>query len=675
MRHRYLLILLTAYVVSIPVVIYFWHQQTVLLAFIMSVFLLISIYNWRMLGGVVASSLLSGVIGICHWLFPEFENNLLLHIFLAANAIMTIMFVLRIVIHDLFFEKGDYWGQTIKQTNDIKEKFSILTQATNDAIIIVNHQGKIAYWNEAAHQMFGYDSEEILSMPWSILISQSQYYDIFLAGLDKFKEIDDNSGMIEVIEAFGLDKSGNEIPVELTVSTIKIEKHWHAVAVVRNISERIRAKENIYKLAHFDSLTNLPNRISFNQTVGQRIYDYAKGKIGFAIMLMDLNQFKTVNDSLGHEIGDLLLVGVAKRLQNCFTEEDVTFRFAGDEFALIFQETKRESLEYYADLLLAQFCEPFDVKGTMIFSSISVGVSIFPEDASDLMELVRNADTAMNYAKEYGHSKFQFYTPEMHRQETEKLAMHNDLQMALQRQEFILYYQPQVDLQSGDVVGMEALVRWQHPQLGMVSPVKFIPISEETGTIVEIGKWVLREACRQYKVWEKCGYKQIPIAVNISMKEFQNPCFIERLASTLQEYDMDANFLELEITESVAMFDVEYVIRILQELKAMGIKVAIDDFGTGFSSLNVLKTLPIDKLKIDRSFIKDITAQQNDTDSAILETFITLAKKLRLTVVAEGVETEEQKNFLSHHQCDLMQGYLVSPPVSAEQAQNFLNRQ
>jgi EAL domain-containing protein (putative c-di-GMP-specific phosphodiesterase class I) len=350
------------------------------------------------------------------------------------------------------------------------------------------------------------------------------------------------------------------------------------------------------------------------------------------------------------------------------------FRFGGDEFAIILSEIHdRQAINDNVELIIKQFIKPFEVKGVTIFSSVSIGISIYPKDGQDLITLVRSADMAMYSAKKFGHSKYQFYNSDMHIIEVERLSLHNDLQRALQRKEFVLYYQPQIDLSTNEVIGIEALLRWKHPEHGLISPFKFIPIAEETGAIIQIGKWVLATVCEQIKEWNQLGYKPIIVAINISMKEFQNANFVDTVISCIQEFGVDARYIELEITESVAMFDVGYVISTLKRLRNFGLRISIDDFGTGFSSLSVLKSLPIDQLKIDRSFIKDINTDERDL--AIVETFITLAKKLNLSVVAEGVETEIQKEFLLKSNCDYMQGYLVSYPVPGDQIIGYLKKQ
>ncbi len=671
MNRKLLLILITLYVVSLPFILYVSEENTIIPVIAFFGLIYIGYYYWRILGAAVTSSLVLAIVIMNYLLFHIHVH--LVYLYVGTNIFINVIFGIHVLINDVFLNSEKKLSETIEELNGTREKFSILTKATYDAIIIVNDRGQITYWNEAAHHIFGYTSDEIINRPWYVLINQHQYYESFLAGLNRFEEKEEHSGVIDVLEIYAVDKNGIDIPVEITISTIKIQEHWNAVAVIRNISERIKAEENIHKLAHYDSLTGLPNRIYFNQVVGQMIFERQKKHEGFTIMLMDMNQFKTINDSLGHEIGDLLLIEVANRLQQCFFERNQVFRFGGDEFIVVITSSnRREHIQYYADKLLELFAKPYEVKGMTIFSAIGVGIARYPEDAKDIIELVSHADVAMYQAKGFGHSKYQFYNEEMHQMEYAKLALHNDLQLALQRQEFLLYYQPQVEIATGTVCGLEALLRWRHPSLGMISPEKFIPIAEETGAIVEIGKWVLRTACQQYRLWEQAGYKPVKIAVNISMKEFRNPKFIETVSQTIEEFGIDTRYLELEITESVSMFDKEYVINILKELKKLGISVSIDDFGMGFSSLNVLKALPIDKLKIDRSFIQDMTSDQEDV--AIIDTFITLAKNLKLSVVAEGVETEIQRSLLFQRECDLMQGFLVSPPVPESQVQKFLSK-
>ncbi|OEH85612.1 hypothetical protein BHU72_02090 [Desulfuribacillus stibiiarsenatis] len=668
MNRKLRLLSITLYILALPLISYFFQDYIVIE--IMSLLLLIGIghHFWGYLGAVFTSSVCVGLATIDYFIYGQ--GSYLMYVFIAINMFANAIFGMKILLNDVILNNDDSYSETLQELSDSKEQFRILSRATQDAILIVNDRGQITYWNEAAHIIFGYTFEEIINKPWYLLINQHEYYDALLEGLNKFQEQVD-TGCIEVLEIIALKKDGLEIPVEITVSTIFMRERWNAVIVVRNIADRKKDEEKIHRLAYYDSLTSLPNKVRFQEAVDELIVSQKSLSTDFAVFMLDLNQFKTVNDSLGHRIGDMLLIEVAKRLRFCFPEVENIYRFGGDEFAIVIDNYYSDTaLENLALTIIKQFEKPYEVEGMNIFSSVSIGISCFPKDGTDMITLLRCADTAMYKAKTGSISNYVFFSSEMHAQEMEKLAIINDLQQALERNEFELYYQPQFSLNKQEVYGFEALIRWNHQEKGIIPPLKFIPIAEETGIIIEIGKWVLRTACLQQVAWYQQHAKAMCVAVNISMKEFQNTSFIGSVSNIIKETGIDSKYLELEITESIAMCDVKFVIQTLIQLKELGVSISIDDFGTGYSSLHVLKTLPIDQLKIDRSFIQDI--QSNHQDKAIVETFITLAKKLQLSLVAEGVELDDQRKFLEELHCDIIQGYLISPPLKAQDTLRYL---
>ncbi|OEF98400.1 putative bifunctional diguanylate cyclase/phosphodiesterase [Desulfuribacillus alkaliarsenatis] len=671
MNRKYLLMILTAYILSLPIISLALKEYTIVLMIALYGLIYIGYYYWRFLGAVVTASLSSGIVVIDYFMFGL--NELFVYIVVGTSMLINIIFGIKVLVNDVFIDNEDKLSETIDELKDAKKQFRLLTQATQDAILIINERGKITYCNESALNLFGYEKDELINKSWYILVNQHKYYDALLEGLNRFVETSESSGTIKVLEILAADKWGQEIPVEVSVSTVLIKDQWHAVAVIRNISERKKAEENIHSLAFFDQLTGLGNRQLFNQEVDTMIEE-CKGKYcEFAIILLDINQFKTINDSLGHKFGDSFLIEVANRIKSKFSSGCFVYRLGGDEFALIIPKRDEQiDFEKCAAMVIEEFDRPYDVNGITIFSSVSIGIAIFPADGEDVGSLFRNADTAIHYAKDYGHSKYKFYSANMHEDALQKLALHNDLQLALQREEFSLYYQPQIHLSTNKILALEALIRWNHPEKGLISPLEFIPVAEEAGTIIEIGNWVLRDVCKQIITWQRQGIQPLPVAINISMKEFQNPQFIEVVKDIIKEYDVDPGFLEFEITESIAMFDVEYVIGILNELNDIGIQISIDDFGVGFSSLNILKQLPIAKLKLDRTFIRDISIDEDDI--AIVETMVSLAEKLGLALVAEGVETDEQRGLLEQRGCQLIQGYLISPPVPVAAAEKFMSK-
>jgi diguanylate cyclase (GGDEF)-like protein len=393
----------------------------------------------------------------------------------------------------------------------------------------------------------------------------------------------------------------------------------------------------------------------------------------FAILFIDLDRFKFVNDTLGHGTGDELLKEMSARLKECLRESDVAARLGGDEFVILIQEVGEESnIASVARKILSSAMKPLHISGQECRVTASIGISLFPADGQDAQTLMKNADIAMYLAKEEGKNNFQFYSQEIKSRSHERMLLEKNLRRALELNEFSLHYQAKTDLKTGVIIGTEALLRWQNPELGSVSPAQFIPVAEEIGLIIPIGRWVLQQACAQNVAWQRQGLPKLCMAVNLSPRQFNDPELIAAIVNTLRDTDMEPHLLELEITESMVMHNTDRAIRILQEIKEMGVRLAIDDFGTGYSSLAQLKRFPIDTLKVDRSFIRDIP---NDAeDSAITEAIIAMGKTLGLTVVAEGVETEEQQNFLRRHACDQMQGYYFSKPIDAERFAELLKK-
>jgi diguanylate cyclase (GGDEF)-like protein len=418
-------------------------------------------------------------------------------------------------------------------------------------------------------------------------------------------------------------------------------------------------------LAYYDTVTRLPNRALFEDRVEQAVAIAKASGQSLGVLFISLDQFKKVNDSLGHGPGDVLLREFAERLKSCINKSDTVARFGNDEFALLRTQIDgtKDVIETIASLSqVLKFS--FDLPGHELFATASVGVSLFPVDGEDCQTLVKNAGAALYKAKRSGGANYQFFTADMHELAASRLALESNLRRAIQNEEFLLHYQPRVSVDSLAITGVEALVRWQHPQLGLVSPSEFIPLAEDTGLIVPIGEWVLREACLQGRRWIEKGFAPIPIAVNISARQFHDRDLSQSVIRILEETGLSPKYLELELTESSIMQNEEFAASMLNQLKSMGINISIDDFGTGFSSLASLKRLPIDALKIDQSFVREATSDPDD--AALVMAIITLSHNLRLKVVAEGVETEDQLRFLQLLRCDEIQGYFFSKPVPAD---------
>jgi diguanylate cyclase (GGDEF)-like protein/PAS domain S-box-containing protein len=438
-----------------------------------------------------------------------------------------------------------------------------------------------------------------------------------------------------------------------------------------DVTARKQSEERIQYLATHDGLTGLPNRIMFSQLLNLEIASARRHERKFAVLFIDLDRFKEINDSLGHEAGDQLLREISARLKSTLRASDVVARLGGDEFVVLLQEVgDRSEVAAVARKILSAVIKPMMISGQECRVTASVGIAMFPENAQDELSLMKHADIAMYLAKEEGKNNFQFYTEGIKSQFLEKLTLETNLRRAMERDEFSLHYQAKLDLNSGAISGVEALLRWNNAELGQVTPAQFIPLAEETGLIVPIGKWVLRTACAQNVAWQGQGLPPVRIAVNLSPRQFADPDLIEDVAAVLRDTGMAPDLLELEITEGMVMHKTERAVQLLGAIKRMGVRITIDDFGTGYSSLSQLKRFPIDTLKVDRSFIREIP--MDSEDRAVTEAIIALGKKLSLTVVAEGVETEAQQTFLREHACDQMQGFYFSKPIVPEQFAELL---
>ncbi len=443
------------------------------------------------------------------------------------------------------------------------------------------------------------------------------------------------------------------------------------VVIFEDVTEREKAEERARFLATHDDLTGLPNRSVFAEAVNDAVKAGHRYGHEFAVMFMDLDRFKNINDTLGHAAGDFLLIETARRLKECVRKSDVIARIGGDEFVIMLREVSDQSqVATVARKLLAAVVEPLTVHGHECRITASIGISMFPTDALDEESLIKNADAAMYLAKEDGRNGFRFHFQDITTQSIERLTLEASLRGALERSQLLLHYQPKQDLRHGGISGVEALLRWQHPDLGLLPPSRFIPLAEETGLIVPIGKWVIETACAQNMAWQRQGLPALRIAVNLSPRQFADPGLLGDIDAALDNSGMAAELLELEITESMVMQNVERAMRVLKAIKGLGVMLAIDDFGTGYSSMSLLKKFPIDVLKIDRSFVREIS--NNSEDQAIADAIIALGRALDLTIVAEGVETPEQEAFLRAHHCDQIQGYLVSKPVPADEFAAFM---
>ena len=494
-------------------------------------------------------------------------------------------------------------------------------------------------------------------------------------GEEAIKAIKSVAGFIPIIILSGSDDADSQnFAMENGVQDYLVKGVGDGHLIARSINyaiERQQVQQHLTHLAHHDQLTGLANRELFHDRLGRAVARADRSKKMIGLMFLDLDRFKEINDSLGHQAGDDLLIMVSKRLQGCVRETDTIARLGGDEFTVIIEGINSpEEGALVAKKILLAMQEPFTLADQEVFVTTSIGLTVYPTDADNVEMLLKNADMAMYRAKEGGRNKYQFYSVDMNNKAHERLRIEGLLHKALEKNEFLLFYQPKVDMNNGDIIGAEALIRWINDEIGFVSPVDFIPMAEETGLIIPIGEWVIRTACQQISDWKNKGLPEVRVAVNLSARQFRQGNLAKLIDSILKEYGLTPDCLPLEITESLLMSDKDDSKRALEELKAMGFQIYLDDFGTGYSSLSYLKKFPIDALKIDRSFVMDIPDDKDDM--AISSAIVAMSHALRLDVVAEGIETMDQYNFLRQLGCEEAQGYLFSKPLPADEFEELL---
>lgn len=553
-----------------------------------------------------------------------------------------------------------------------KERAQVTLNSIGEAVLSTDLSGEVTYLNRVAERMTGWSCAEAVGRPLAEVFNiidgetrETAQNRVELA-VRLSKTVPSNCILVR--------RDGFESPITDSAAPIHDREGLTtgAVIVFHDVSAERAMSLRLSHLAQYDVLTDLPNRTLLNDRLAQAIASARRRGTGLAVLFVDLDRFKHINDSFGHAMGDVLLQSVAQRLLACVRVSDTVSRLGGDEFVIVLSELDQvEDAAITANKALTLLAAPHSVAGHDLDVTVSIGISTFPYDGQDAGTLIKNADTAMYHAKENGRNSYQFFEKEMNVRAVELQALEGSLRHALERQEFVLHYQPKVNLETGAITGAEALIRWLHPDRGLVPPAQFVPIAEDTGLILPIGQWILREACRQARAWLDAGLGPMPVAVNISTVEFRSKHFLERIRSILMETGLEPAFLELELTESVLMQHPESTASALRELKSIGVRLAVDDFGTGYSSLSYLRRFPIDVLKLDQSFLHDI-ARPETKDAAIVNAVITMGKSLKHRVIAEGVETEEQLAFLRAHRCDEGQGFYFSPPVAPEQFAELL---
>lgn len=555
-----------------------------------------------------------------------------------------------------------YDDQKVRQRDDALVGF---IATAHDLIFCSGLDGSLKYLNQVGQELAGFQGE----LPEGLNLFDLTDEEGRALLQRKFVKL--RSG--ESVDCFEIrlhsTALGRELDFEVSLSPCSMDDvepvFW---GVCHNVTERNLAQRQLLKLAHHDILTSLPNRILLHDRLQQAKALSHRMQIRFALLFLDMDRFKIINDTLGHAVGDELLRMIAQRLKDCFRETDTVARIGGDEFVVLMLDVaSNDDIAMLCDKLLQELSQPFLIRAHELFVTTSGGVCICPDDEEDIDAMMQKADIAMYHAKSQGRNNVRFYDAGMDQNASRRFTIVNSMRRALDRGEFRLYYQPKLDVSSDRIIATEALVRWQHPELGLLAPTEFIQLAEENGLIVELGEWVLREACRQNVQWQNEGVQEgLRVAVNLSGYQLQHSKIVDTVQSVLTETGMPGELLELEITESVIMQNLEYAVEVLNELASLGVHISIDDFGTGYSSLSNLKRFNVNTLKIDKSFVRDV--ENSTTDAAIASAIIAMGNSLNLKIIAEGVETEHQMSFLRENNCDQVQGFLISRPLPADQA-------
>jgi diguanylate cyclase (GGDEF)-like protein/PAS domain S-box-containing protein len=554
-----------------------------------------------------------------------------------------------------------------------KERAVVTLNSIGDAVLCTNISGRITYLNAVAEEMTGWPLIEAIGKPLAEVFRIIDEATRQTARDPMQMAVEQNKTVGLTANCVLIRRDGFESAIEDSAAPIhdRSGRVIGAVIVFHDVSAARAMALEMTHTAHHDVVTGLPNRLLLNDRITQSISLALRQNRPIAVLFIDLDHFKNINDSLGHAAGDELLRSVSKRLMSCGRASDTVSRQGGDEFAILLPEiTHAQDAATCAAKIILALNAPHFIGTRTLHIGASIGISLYPKDGEDAETLIKNADTAMYHAKEHGRGNFQFFEADMNLKAVQRQSIESEMRRALTNQEFLLHYQPKVNLDTGEITGVEALIRWQHPEQGFIAPAEFVPIAEDCGLIVPIGRWVMREACRQARAWQDAGLRHLRMAVNVSAVEFREKSFVENVRTVLSDTGLRPQYLVLELTERVLMEHAESTALLLEELKTMGVHLAVDDFGTGYSSLSYLRQFPIDVLKIDQSFIKKITS--NLDDSTIIAAIIAMGRNLHHIVIAEGIETQEQVAYLQSQHCEEGQGYLLSPPVGATQFGHLL---
>ncbi len=601
------------------------------------------------------------------------ERNVSIPILVIFIVLIITIFLIVLLIHikNLKRKVSKAYGELKKRHKWLE----VTILSIGEAIIATDEKGIVTFSNYEAQKLFSLSEEQFMNKNFDDILYSLRDQDGKSCNVSLDMVLNKGSKLEFESVSIIVSKDGKEYFISGSITPIwnEVDEIVGTVSAIKDITELKRNEKKIYNMEYFDSITGLPNKMLFLDRLNVGLANARRSCTKLAVIVLDLDNFKTINDTLSHAFGDRILMQIAEKIKGLLREADTVARFGGDEFIILQPGLKDiTDITRVADRIIESFRSPWILEGREYYITASMGIAIYPNDGLDESTLVKNADIAMYRAKDKGKNNYEMFMESMNRKIIDKLNLENALRHAIEKEDFVLYYQPQIDIVTGEIISVEALIRWNREGVGLVQPLEFIPVAEESSLIIPLGEWVLKTACKQNVKWISSGFKPLLMAVNLSAKQFQQRDLVEMIDRILHETGMEPTLLELEITESTAMQDIDFTIEVLKRLREKGIRISLDDFGTGYSSLNYLKILPLDTLKIDKSFIHDIALNPNE--EAIAKSVIGIAHKMNLMVVAEGVETNDQLEFLKVHMCDKVQGYLLSKPLPSDQIVEILKK-